>query len=578
MTLLLGANSSGKSTFLQALVLASENFRWGTNFSFDLNNPGFTLGPLRDALHRDNEQNKKVSFEFEFGSLEAESDAGFRVSIELDSSAKNILKSSVPIKRMTIEQKNATDSSKLTLANTGKEGSPLVSMKGSYLVEERNDYQARLSWMSLVEGGKEKISALFAPHGQDRFLPDAFRQEPKVLLMESVWLGLLQRFIVGDAERPKTRVEFEQLVKKFTAAKTHARSHFSKVIENENLEILEEWFGLFQVQWETQNGSTLTYLQEDHEESNSDLVLAELFHKVAPNDFACFLLLKAKTTSSWLLAKQPQILLLMGAKQVHTYRPFVMAFERQMRVLIARVHYLGPLRAHLLSEQKNAVSNQLWAPIGVRGEVLAKVLENSAVSAVREYPLPTQDKKVFKSSHTTLLSAVNAWVSWFELGEKIETKDEGIWGSYVEVDGEKFHQKGTGISQILPVITLCLMGRSDSLTLIEQPELHLHPKLQQKLGTFFAEMSKTGRRLIIETHSEYILTRIRRQIATGKIKNEDTSLVFVSSKTTESGHRQSVYEQVQISSSGVVARWPEAFYDFTSGDKLAIFDANQSDD
>src|SRR5690606_8949409 len=73
---------------------------------------------------------------------------------------------------------------------------------------------------------------------------------------------------------------------------------------------------------------------------------------------------------------------------------------------------------------------------------------------------------------------------------------------------------GAGISQILPVIVAALEGRT-GLTLIEQPELHVHPAVQVGLGDLFIDAisREAGRRtLLVETHSEHLILRLLRRI------------------------------------------------------------------
>lgn len=75
------------------------------------------------------------------------------------------------------------------------------------------------------------------------------------------------------------------------------------------------------------------------------------------------------------------------------------------------------------------------------------------------------------------------------------------------------HDVGVGISQLIPVVVTALAG-GEHLLVIEQPELHLHPRLQAKLGDLFIEAA-TGERkqtVILETHSEHLLLRLLRRI------------------------------------------------------------------
>jgi predicted ATPase len=279
---------------------------------------------------------------------------------------------------------------------------------------------------------------------------------------------------------------------------------------------------------------------------------------------------------SWLSLKVHQILPISRQSEVKFWLDALDKEAAHREYLTSRVHYLGPLRAHSLSEQVHRPPVSNLAPIGTRGEWLAYQLESPKNKRLTMYPLPQEFQANGRTVPMSLRSAVEIWSKWFEFGGDLKTKDEGVFGSFLELDSEKFHQKGTGISQVLPVIAISLLAEPGSTVLIEQPELHLHPAVQQKLGTFFSEMSKSGRRFVIETHSEYLVTRVRREVAVKSLKPENVALTFVSTETSEKNHRRTVYEQVPITPSGVLPRWPQGFYDFTVDDRMDIFDATQN--
>ena len=68
---------------------------------------------------------------------------------------------------------------------------------------------------------------------------------------------------------------------------------------------------------------------------------------------------------------------------------------------------------------------------------------------------------------------------------------------------------GYGVSQVLPLATELLRPDGTSQFLLQQPEVHLHPSAQAALGSFFASVARGGRQLIVETHSDHIIDRIR---------------------------------------------------------------------
>ena len=100
---------------------------------------------------------------------------------------------------------------------------------------------------------------------------------------------------------------------------------------------------------------------------------------------------------------------------------------------------------------------------------------------------------------------------------------------------------GFGVSQLLPFIVQSLVSEKQIIS-IEQPEVHVHPKLQADLGDLLAEAIKKPRqnRFIVETHSEHPILRLQRLIYEKKIKPEDVSVIYVSRGSLR-GQRQNVY-------------------------------------
>ena len=86
---------------------------------------------------------------------------------------------------------------------------------------------------------------------------------------------------------------------------------------------------------------------------------------------------------------------------------------------------------------------------------------------------------------------------------------------------------GYGVSQALPIVTESLLVKSGSMILMQQPEVHLHPRAQAALGTVLVRIAKDqDKRFMIETHSDYIIDRIRQEIAKGTIKSDEVNLIY----------------------------------------------------
>jgi predicted ATPase len=87
---------------------------------------------------------------------------------------------------------------------------------------------------------------------------------------------------------------------------------------------------------------------------------------------------------------------------------------------------------------------------------------------------------------------------------------------------------GYGVSQILPILVDTTQAIPGSIFLLQQPEVHLHPRAQAELGTFLAILAKNNQKqFLIETHSDYLLDRIRMDIREKvHLRPEDVSLLY----------------------------------------------------
>ena len=85
---------------------------------------------------------------------------------------------------------------------------------------------------------------------------------------------------------------------------------------------------------------------------------------------------------------------------------------------------------------------------------------------------------------------------------------------------------GFGGSQVIPIIVEGFFAQEDSLILLEQPEIHLHPRAQGVLGDLLVDIANEGRRLIVATHSEHMLGRIQTNIAEGSISKDDVAVYY----------------------------------------------------
>lgn len=134
---------------------------------------------------------------------------------------------------------------------------------------------------------------------------------------------------------------------------------------------------------------------------------------------------------------------------------------------------------------------------------------------------------------------------------------------------------GVGISQVIPVIVNCV-ANTEIPVLIEQPELHLHPRLQGDLADLFIETAIKGDQLntyVIETHSEHIIRRIMRRIREDRnkgtdevrITKDDVAILYVAP-----GPNGSTVTHLRLDDEGdLIDEWPNGFFEESFRDDMA---------
>ena len=221
---------------------------------------------------------------------------------------------------------------------------------------------------------------------------------------------------------------------------------------------------------------------------------------------------------------------------------------RIVELELRRLLYLGPLRE--FPQRSYVISGQAPSDVGVRGERSAEALWFASRT---------------KKQRQQMLENINRWVKEFGIAKEVRLQRLGKSNQYqvLFVDAAtnlpvNIADVGFGASQLLPIIVQGFYAPSGSVLLIEQPEIHLHPKAQATLGDLLMEVVKAGdRQIIVETHSEHLLARIQRRIAEQKFSHEQVAIYYF--EPTPNGtkiHRLELDEYGQL-----VEPIPEGFFE-----------------
>ncbi|MEG4036339.1 DUF3696 domain-containing protein [Microcoleus sp. S36b_A4] len=240
-----------------------------------------------------------------------------------------------------------------------------------------------------------------------------------------------------------------------------------------------------------------------------------------------------------------------------------------------KFHYLqaeriGPRPFNEMSDYQVRQLGQL----GIKGEYAAhflaingrKVIPNSSLSHP-EVKLKTQREKEQSSAKSMdLIDQVEAWMGEISPGTrlKIDAKSDvdlmSFQYSYGDSNPYRATNVGFGISYTLPIIVAALASTPGTIILIENPEAHLHPKGQVKMGQLLALAASGGVQVVIETHSDHVLNGIRLAVHGGKIDPKNVQLHYFQRQNKEG---QAVTEVIspKIDRNGRIDRWPKGFFD-----------------
>ncbi len=115
---------------------------------------------------------------------------------------------------------------------------------------------------------------------------------------------------------------------------------------------------------------------------------------------------------------------------------------------------------------------------------------------------------------------------------------------------------GFGISQFLPIIVADLQLPKNSTLYIAQPEIHLHPSVQSLFGDYLTNHIKTTEKsYVIETHSEYLLNKIRLAIVKGEINPEDVKIMYIDNQVNDT-----FIHKISFTKNGQIINAPENFF------------------
>lgn len=165
-----------------------------------------------------------------------------------------------------------------------------------------------------------------------------------------------------------------------------------------------------------------------------------------------------------------------------------------------------------------------------------------------------------------LINQVEAWMGEVSPGTRINIKNNSdldlvsLQYSYGLSNPYRATNVGFGISYTLPIIVAILSSEPESLILLENPEAHLHPKGQAKMGELLALAASCGVQIVVETHSDHILNGIRLAVHGGKLDPNDVQLHYFQRQEMRGESKTEVISP-RMDRNGRIDHWPDGFFD-----------------
>ncbi|RAO52731.1 hypothetical protein LUPAC06_05592 [Micromonospora saelicesensis] len=228
-----------------------------------------------------------------------------------------------------------------------------------------------------------------------------------------------------------------------------------------------------------------------------------------------------------------------------------------------RFAYLNAERLGPRDQLQVTAEDSKWLGVGEQGQYTAQVLAAMGSSVIRE-PL-RHPEKTAEHGVTTLRTQVEDWIEEIIRPIRVDAQwPAGLSASIIRFSeqgwlGEPIRpaNMGFGFSYALPIVVAGLLMPSDGMLIVENPEAHLHPAGQSRLGRFLARVAGSGTQVIVETHSDHMINGIRLGVAADHSLGHEDTLIHFFEEATGDGNPV----QVELSPRGELTSWPEGFFD-----------------
>jgi hypothetical protein len=228
--------------------------------------------------------------------------------------------------------------------------------------------------------------------------------------------------------------------------------------------------------------------------------------------------------------------------------------SREIMTLLRGLEFIGPFRVP--PSRTYLFSGESPATVGRSGERAVDILAADSARRGRR--------------RMEVLESVSKWLRRFGVAEKLRVKT--LTDRHFEIQAqhpmtgeyENLADVGYGCSQVLPILVAGCSAPDRHLLprpvlIVQQPEIHLHPRAQAELGDFFLELALKGTQCIVETHSEHLLLRIQSHVASPSVNLQPEDVAVYSVFARSDGKKEA--RHLRLNNEGIfIDDWPEGFF------------------
>lgn len=235
---------------------------------------------------------------------------------------------------------------------------------------------------------------------------------------------------------------------------------------------------------------------------------------------------------------------------------------KELKVIYVGANRVGPLRYAI-----NAVNTDKKNPLGIDCEYCYQYISQHGSDNYSKFLEYSDFKNEPTEKNIALKGLIEHWIKKIAHVQSfnINSGSNGMEDITTMQINKKYKATnvGYGIGYVLPVITalIAFYNQEDTFILLENPEAHIHPKGQSALGELIAKAASSGTKIILETHSDHIISGIRLAAKSKLINPNDIGINFFSIVEKKPNIYVTENTAITIDEDGRLDKYPKDFFD-----------------